>query len=137
MKNIICFGTYELVHPGHENFFKQARLLGDYLIVAIARDKFVKKAKGKYPTNNETERVRNVRKSQIPNKVMLGSKTHNFYQTIRTHRINIIALGYDQKPTVFELRKKLKRHRLSKVKIIRLKPYKPNIYKTKLLVKYL
>ena len=136
MKNIICFGTYDIVHPGHENFFKQAKQLGNLLIVAVARDKFVKREKGKYPNNNESRRARNVRKSKIPDKVVLASKTHNFYQTIRTHKIDIIALGYDQKPTFFELRKNLRRHRLSKVKIIRLKPYKPNIYKTKLLVKY-
>lgn len=135
MRKIVVFGTYDILHPGHEHFFKQAKAQGDYLIVVVARDKFVKTAKGKYPKNKETQRTINVRKSKIPNKVLLGSKSHNFYRTIRTNQIEIIALGYDQKPSITVLRKKLKKHRLPKVKIIRLKPYSPNIYKTKLLVK--
>ena len=136
MKKIIVFGTFDILHSGHENFFEQAKNLGDYLIVVVARDKFVKEAKGKYPANREPERVKNVRKSNLPNKVVLGSKVHNFYQTIRTHRVNILALGYDQKPRISNLRSKLKRHRLANVNLVRLKPYKPNIYKTKLLIKY-
>ena len=135
MKKIIVFGTFDILHPGHENFFKQAKNLGGYLIVAVARDKFVKEAKGKYPKNKESERVKNVRKSKIPNKVVLGSKVHNFYQTIRTYKVDILALGYDQKPKINDLKRKLKRHRLAKVELARLKAYKPNSYKTTLLTK--
>lgn len=135
MKRIIVFGTFDILHPGHESFFEQAKNLGGYLIVVVARDKFVKEAKGKTPINNELSRIEEVRDSKLANKVILGSRTHNFYQTIRTYKINTIALGYDQKPTIRELRKNLKQHQLSKINIIRLKPYKPRIYKSRLLIK--
>ena len=114
MRKIIVFGTYDILHPGHEHFFKQAKALGDYLIVVVARDKFVKTAKGKHPKNKEIQRALNVRKSKTPNKVLIGSKSNNFYQTIRTNQVEIIALGYDQKPSIPVLRKKLKKHRLPK-----------------------
>lgn len=130
----MVFGTFDLLHPGHESFFQQARKLGDYLIVVVARDMFVKKAKGVVPINNEQLRIKNVRGSVIPDKVILGSKTHNFYRTVRTHKPEIIALGYDQKPTVYELKKDLKKHRLSHIKIVRLKGYKPKIFKSRLLM---
>ena len=49
MEKIMVFGTFDGVHKGHINFFKQARVLSKnpYLIVSIARDKNVKKIKGK------------------------------------------------------------------------------------------
>ncbi len=135
MKKIIVFGTFDIFHKGHESFFQQAKKLGGYLLVVVGRDQFVKKAKGKLPRNKEGLRMKTVRKSPVPDKVVLGSKTHNFYQTLRTNEISIIALGYDQKPTVINLKKSLKRHRLTQVKVQRMRPFKPHIYKSKLLVK--
>jgi len=129
MKRVVVFGTFDFLHEGHLNFFKQAKKLGDYLIIVIARDKFVKKAKGKKPIHNEELRTSNLRKVKTADKVILGSQTHNFYRTLRTHKTDIIALGYDQKPTINQLQKDLKRHRLV-VKIVRLKAYKPGVYKS-------
>ena len=130
----MVFGTFDTVHKGHESFFKQAKNLGDYLIVVVARDDFAKRAKKYSPENSEKIRVRNTRKSMIPNKVILGSKTHNFYRTLRTYRPEIIALGYDQKPTIIELKKQLRKHRLSEIKIVRMRAFKPKIYKTSLIL---
>ena len=47
MKKVILFGTFDIFHKGHKNFLEQAQEFGDYLIVVIARDKTVKKIKGK------------------------------------------------------------------------------------------
>ena len=134
MRKIMVFGTFDTVHKGHESFFKQAKNLGDYLIIVVARDDYAKRAKKYSPVNSEKIRVRNVRKSMLPNKVILGSKTHNFYRTIRTHKPETIALGYDQKPTIIELKKQLRKHRLSGVKIVRMRAFKPKIYKTSLIL---
>ncbi|HEX7456523.1 MAG TPA: adenylyltransferase/cytidyltransferase family protein [Candidatus Nanoarchaeia archaeon] len=130
MKKVIVFGTFDLVHKGHLSFFRQAKRLGDCLMAVVARDKFVKGAKGKFPTNNEKSRLRNVRKLDLVDKAILGSRTHNFFRTIRTHKADIIALGHDQKPPVKNLKRDLRRHRLGNIKIVRLKPYKANQYKT-------
>ncbi len=135
MKKVMVFGTFDILHQGHLSFFRQAKKLGDYLIVVVARDKFVKKAKGTFPRNSEKLRVKNVRKSDLPDKVIIGSRIHNFFRTIRSHKPEIIALGYDQKPTIPNLKKSLHRHRLPHVKLNRLKSYKPSIFKSKRLVK--
>ncbi len=135
MKKIIVFGTFDTVHPGHLSFFAQAKGLGDYLIIVVARDKFVKNSKGSLPKNNEKVRARTVRKTKLADKVLLGSKTHNFYQTLRTYKTEIIALGYDQKPSIRELKKDLKHHRLGNIQIVRLKSFKPRVFKSSLLVK--
>lgn len=40
MKRIITYGTFDLLHYGHINLLKRAKMLGDYLIVGISTDKF-------------------------------------------------------------------------------------------------
>ena len=43
MKKVMCSGTFDGLHPGHFNFFKQAKSKGDYLTVIVARDENVEK----------------------------------------------------------------------------------------------
>ena len=40
MKNVITYGTFDLLHWGHINLLKRAKDLGDYLIVAVSTDEF-------------------------------------------------------------------------------------------------
>lgn len=40
MKRIITYGTFDLLHYGHINLLRRARLLGDYLIVGLSSDEF-------------------------------------------------------------------------------------------------
>ncbi len=130
MNRVVAFGTFDIFHPGHISFLKQAKKLGDYLLIVVARDQNTLKVKGKLPRNNEKARLRAVRKAKIADKVILGSKTNNYFRTLRTNKIDLIALGYDQKPTIFELRKALRSHRLTQVALRRLKPYNPAKYKS-------
>ena len=44
LKFVMCHGTFDLIHPGHINHFKEAKKMGDKLIVTITGDKFVKKS---------------------------------------------------------------------------------------------
>ncbi len=132
----MVFGTFDGVHEGHLNFFKQAKKLvkNSYLIVSVARDKNVLRIKNNSPLYPERKRAAFVKKSLIPDKVILGS-FDNYLQHILKESPDIIALGYDQKAYVKELRKDLKSKDLN-IKIIRLKPYKKHIYKNSLLKKY-
>lgn len=130
MNRIAIFGTFDIFHPGHISFLKQAKKHGDYLLVVVARDLNSQKIKGKLPRNSELVRAKKVREAKIADKVVLGSKTNNYFQTLRTHKIDKIVLGYDQKPTLGQLRKDLKRHRLSLIAISRALPYNPNKYKS-------
>ncbi len=132
---IMIFGTFDGIHKGHMNFFKQARDLSKtpYLIVSIARDKNVKKIKGKSPIKNEKEREELVRKIKIVDKVILSGLTNHIPHIVK-ETPDIIALGYDQVEYIKNLKKDLKEKKLSP-KIIRLKPYKEHIYKNTLLKK--
>ena len=131
---IMVFGTFDGLHLGHLNFFKQARSLGGpkvTLIVSIARDKNVKRIKKNLPTMGEKKRMMLVKNSKLVDKVVLSGIT-NYVPHIVRESPDIIALGYDQNNYVQNLKKDLKNKGL-KVKIVRLKPYKEKIYKNSLL----
>lgn len=133
---IMVFGTFDGLHQGHFNFFKQARKLAkkSFLIVSIARDENVIKIKGKKPSLSENRRLKLVGSSLIADQVVLGAK-NDYFKHILKNKPDIIALGYDQKAYVDELKKDLKKKEVS-IKIVRLRSYKPHIYKNHLLKKY-
>lgn len=131
MKTVMAFGTFDLLHPGHIYFLTQAKKQGDNLIVVIARDLTVKKVKGKLPDHNERQRQKAVKGLSLVDKVVLGNLTDK-YAAIKKYRPEIIALGYDQKFFIDKLTYELKRIKLM-ANIIRLKPFKPYLYKTSIL----
>ena len=47
MKKVFVSGCYDILHAGHVEFFKQAKALGDYLIVSFASDAVLQKYKGR------------------------------------------------------------------------------------------
>ena len=53
-------GTFDIIHPGHINLIKQAKSLGDFLVVVIGRDQNVFNAKGRKPYYNERQRLENL-----------------------------------------------------------------------------
>ena len=47
MKRVITYGTFDLLHYVHINILKQAKELGDYLVVGLSTDEFNKSCKNK------------------------------------------------------------------------------------------
>ncbi|OGY52754.1 MAG: hypothetical protein A3J65_02135 [Candidatus Buchananbacteria bacterium RIFCSPHIGHO2_02_FULL_45_11b] len=131
MKKVMAFGTFDGLHPGHLNFLKQARRLGDSLVVVVARDANVRKIKGRFSRLGEGERLRKVKRAmkRWGYKAVLGG-LKDPYVIIRKEKPGVIALGYDQKSFDRDLKKKF-----PKIKIARLKPYQANIYKSSKLIK--
>lgn len=132
-KTVMVFGTFDSFHKGHENFLKQARDYGDYLIVVIARDETVVKIKGREPQNNEITRLGMIKQLGLVDRVILGSRS-NKYKRIKEIKPAIICLGYDQRAFTENLDEKLKELNLQNTKIVRLKPHKPDVYKSSKLV---
>ncbi len=129
----MVFGTFDGVHRGHLNFFRQAKKLAEnsFLIVSVARDKNVLKIKEGLPLFNEKKRIALVKKYKLVNKVVLAGLANHLPHIIKEHPY-IIALGYDQRAYVQNLKKDLKNKGIL-VKIVRMKPYKKHVYKNYLL----
>lgn len=61
MKKVITFGVFDYFHLGHLRLFRNARALGDYLIVAVQDEDYIRKykphAKILYSTEQRRELV--------------------------------------------------------------------------------
>lgn len=125
LKKVLAFGTFDILHLGHSHMLKEAKELGDHLTVIVARDATVEKVKGKPALFDETTRLKNLEELNIADKIRLGNLGDK-YQVILDEQPNVIALGYDQKFFVEDLQKVVGKN----VRIVRLKAYKPDIYKS-------
>jgi len=134
MKKVMVFGAFDGLHPGHLNFLEQAKKYGDYLIVVVARDKRIKKIKGRPPKKSEKERLKEIKRQKLVNLALLGQKK-NPYQIIKKTRPDVICLGYDQEVFTEDLPRFLKKAGL-KTKIYRMKPYKEKIYHSSIVNKF-
>jgi len=133
VKKVLIFGTFDGLHPGHENFFAQAARLGRVFVV-VARDANVAKIKNRRPHFSERSRLATVAHAANVFAARLGDP-QDFLKPVIKIQPDIIALGFDQKtfaPT--ELKTKLKKIKLAP-KIIRLKSFQPKKYKSSLLPK--
>ena len=56
-KVVLVHGVFDLIHPGHIDYFKEAKSYGDILIASLTSDKYVKKGFNK-PYFKENERLK-------------------------------------------------------------------------------
>ncbi len=128
MTTVMCFGTFDTLHPGHLYFLKECRKYGDNMIVVIARDTTVEKVKNKKTKYSERERQDNIQDLKIANKVVLGYETDP-YEIIEELNPEVICLGYDQNSYSENLAEILEKRGM-KPQIIRIRPYKESVYKS-------
>jgi len=127
----MIFGTFDMIHEGHEDFFKQARRLGEnvHVIVSIARDTAVKRIKGGLPQYPEKERLALVTRHPLVDSAVLGDE-EGYIPHIVENNPDIIALGYDQVGEYVEALEQDLRDAGLQTRIVRLKAFKPETYKT-------
>ena len=135
----MVFGTFDMIHEGHEDFFRQARALArpepgrrapePYLIVSVARDASSSRVKGASPRHAEGERLAHVAEHPLVDKAMLGDEV-GYLKHIMEEKPDIIALGYDQNGEfVDDLEHDLEKEGMS-VRVVRLAAHRPDVYKT-------
>ena len=56
-KTILVGGCFDLIHFGHLKFLEKAKEQGNFLIIALEPDEFIKKHKGKLPVHRQSERA--------------------------------------------------------------------------------
>jgi glycerol-3-phosphate cytidylyltransferase len=136
MTRIMIFGTFDMIHAGHEDLFRQARALAQdpVLIVSVARDSVARQQKGTTPRHDEAARLADIAAHPLVDEAVLGDEI-GYMDHIVAARPDIIGLGYDQSGEYVEhLARDLKAAGLN-VKIVRLKAFMPETYKTSKLAK--
>lgn len=124
MKTVLVFGTFDLFHPGHEFFLREAEKRGDRLVVIVARDKNVERIKGRFPIDNEETRLKNVASFVSVDEARLGYEDWGKHlQVLEDVEPDVICLGYDQKARIPE----------GKWEVVRLPAHQPETYKSSLL----
>ncbi len=137
---VLVFGTFDGLHEGHKDFFRQAKEYGDTLVVVVGRDSTIVKTKGRPPKFNEQERLKAVQESGLVNEARLGNQAPpgeklDPYKVVEEIKPDIICLGYDQTFFADKLAEELPKRGLGHIKIERLQAFKPEIYKSSILNK--
>jgi len=73
MKKVFISGCYDILHAGHVEFFKQAKGLGDYLIVSFASDKVLEKYKGRKSVLPEEHKKYLLESISVVDEVVMGT----------------------------------------------------------------
>ena len=127
MKTVMCFGTFDILHPGHLHYLQQAKKYGDYLIVVIARDE-TKWRQRKSIIFNEQERRQLISSLSMVNEAVWGYP-HNHLRIIIKKKPKVLCLGYDHLISEKTLAYKLAQHHFYP-KIVRISSYHPRQYKS-------
>ncbi|MBI3033853.1 adenylyltransferase/cytidyltransferase family protein [Candidatus Woesearchaeota archaeon] len=128
MKKVMCFGTFDGVHKGHEFYLNEAKRHGNYLTVVVALDSTVAEVKGRSPRHSAGQRAEQVRKAGIADKVVVGNKGDKL-KVVVDEKPDIICLGYDQTFFTGHIKEKLLEKGL-KVEVKRIGAFKPEVYKS-------
>ncbi len=102
---VLCHGVFDLVHLGHIEHFKSAKNFGDYLIVSITQDKFIKKGPGR-PLFNEFQRMEFLKNIKMIDQIIL-SKSDSSLDVINLVKPDFYVKGPDYRNNFKDKTKKI------------------------------
>ena len=120
MVRVMATGVFDIIHLGHVYFLKEAKKLGDELVVVVATDKTAAQLKH-IPVTSQDMRVKLVGELKPVDKAVLGYEDDR-YKIVKELKPDIIALGYDQKHDEEVIKKDLAEMGMD-VKVVRLEPF--------------
>lgn len=128
----MVFGVFDVLHPGHVSFLKQAARYGT-LIVVVARDSTVLFLKKRKPRFSERVRVMHLKRELGKNaRVLLGDRVMGRYTVLKRNKPTLICLGYDQNVLARDLRERMRKRTLPIIPLRRLKSHKPLLFHSSL-----
>lgn len=89
-----CDGCFDMMHYGHANALRQARLLGDILVVGVHSDAEIERHKGP-PVMNEKERYEAVRACKWVDEVVEDAPYVTELETLNKYNIDFCVHGED------------------------------------------
>ena len=92
---VITFGTFDLLHIGHINILKNAKSLGDELIVGVSTDKFSIEKKNRKPIYNENDRKQILESLKFVDKVFFEESFEKKREYIKKYNADIFVMGND------------------------------------------
>jgi cytidyltransferase-like protein len=127
MKRVLVFGTFDPLHDGHRYFFTEAKHQGEHLIVVVAPDAAIRRQKHREPAQPESLRLQAVAALSSVNEALLGEETGG-YELLRKLAFEVVAVGYDQKPSDADIRRLLVEAGKPEAALVRLPAWQPERY---------
>ncbi|MDP2735476.1 MAG: adenylyltransferase/cytidyltransferase family protein, partial [bacterium] len=127
MRRVVVFGIFDGVHEGHRSLFLQAREQGKELVAIVGRDEACLRWKGRKPRHSEGERLELVSKELLVDRAVLGDEEQSTYGVIESLVPDAVCLGYDQEDLERDVKAWMARNGRN-IPLIRLKPFKPELY---------
>jgi FAD synthetase len=131
---VMVFGTFDGIHDGHRHFLREAKKLGDKLVVAVAKDNTVKILKGHFPETPLPNRIMNLKQENIADEIISGDQEIKKWQVIEKVKPDTICIGYDQQDLKNALEKAKEMLNLN-FKIETATPFKGDVMHSSLLKK--
>lgn len=95
MKKVITYGTFDLMHQGHINLLRNAKALGDYLVVGVTSENY-DRYRGKLNVQQSvTERIENIRATGLADEIVVEEFEGQKIDDIIRLGIDIFAIGSD------------------------------------------
>jgi FAD synthetase len=93
-KKVLVGGCFDLIHFGHLQFLEKARALGDYLVVALEPDEFIRKHKQREPIHTQSQRASILKALRVVDEVIeLPLLTYDkYFELVRVVRPQLIAV---------------------------------------------
>jgi len=92
---VLVGGCFDLIHFGHLKFLEAAKKQGNYLIVALESDEFIKKNKRKISVHQQNERAEILSSLNMIDMVImlpLFSTNDEYFELVKTVHPSVIAV---------------------------------------------
>ncbi len=94
-KTVLIGGCFDLIHYGHLKFLEAAKETGDYLIVALEPDEFIKKHKRKLQVHHQNERAEILANMNMVDMIIFlpfFHKNEEYFELVKKISPSIIAV---------------------------------------------
>lgn len=95
-KIVLTTGVFDLVHPGHLDYFEKAKSFGNILVISVVNDKFVRKGPGR-PVFSQNLRLSWLAALEIVDYVVLNGY-YGPWKVMKAVKPDVYVKGYNLTP---------------------------------------
>ena len=124
---MLATGVFDLLHLGHLKFLEESKKTGgphSKLVVVVARDKTVRRRKGRGPIVPEDQRRELVAALRVVDRAILGREEIDLLGILIEVKPDIVCVGYDQDAIRVAVTGLVRREELP-VRVVRIRRFGP------------